>query len=246
MLLKLRQVSKAFRRGSRRVPALTAVSLELRAGELAAIWGGSRAGKTTLLRLLAGIERPDEGAVLYQGRSLATLSEDELADYRLSELGCVWTNWSPLPGYSAGEYVALPLLGRGLGRRRSMLRARELLGRIGAADCVEAGLDRLSDGERLRIALAQALIRQPRVLLADEPMANLDPLERSAILALLDAEVRDRGVAVLATATHALDLVGASPTYSLSAGRLLGAPPDEPGGRLIDFPTSAAASHERP
>jgi putative ABC transport system ATP-binding protein len=243
MLLRLESATRTYRRGSQLVRALRGVSLELRAGELVAVWGGGRAGKTTLLRLLAGIERPDEGTVLYQGRSLGAMSEDELADYRLSELGCVWTVWSPIPGYSVVEYVALPLLGRGLGRR-SRLRARETLSRVGAGDCADAPMNQLSDGERLRVALAQALVREPRLLLADEPMANLDPLERSSIFDLFDAEVRERGVTVVATATHVMDLLGATATYSLVDGRLIASGRDDGGGRVIDFPRVSAASHE--
>jgi ABC-type lipoprotein export system ATPase subunit len=236
MLVHVEHVAKTYRRGQRFVRALTDVSFEVRAGEFAALWGPGRSGKTTLLRLLAGIERPDSGTVVYRGRDLGGLSQDERADYRLFEVGCVWASWSPIAGYSVVDYVALPLLGARLGRKRAAVRAREMLERVGAGDSADAGLTQLADGERLRVGLAQALVREPRLLLADEPMANLDPLERGSILEVLGAEARERGVAVLATATHAMDLLGASPTYSLTAGRLLASERGEPGGQLVDFP----------
>jgi ABC-type lipoprotein export system ATPase subunit len=232
-LLELDRVSKRFRRGAGSIVALDDVSLALEPGDSMAIWGGSNSGKTSLLRVAAGIEAPDSGTVRFDGRELAGLSKRELARLLLSEIGCVWRSLGAPRGLAVIDQVALPLLRHGdsHGARK---RAAEALRAAGVADAADASWHELADGDRARVRIAHALVRQPRLVLADEPTANLNVVEREQLLGMLDGLTRERGVAVLMTAPDAPDTLRSHRLASLDRGQLI--EPDREQGRVIPFP----------
>jgi putative ABC transport system ATP-binding protein len=196
-MLRLDRVTKRF--GERTV--LNAVSLEVAAGEYVAVIGESGIGKSTLLNVVAGLEPVDEGSIFFDGAQLTRLDDDALAQIRRDKCGFVFQAFHVLPHLSVEENVALPLLlrQRDLPERRS--RAHGAIAAVGLAGR-EASMPReLSGGELQRVAIARALVGDPRLVLADEPTGNLDPENARAVLALLRAQVKERGAAGILT-TH--------------------------------------------
>ncbi len=233
-LLSLDGVVKRYARGYREVQALDDVSLEVEGGDFVAIWGGSRSGKTTLLRVAAGIESPDGGRVCFDGLDLAGLSRRARSRLLLTEIGCVWQAGRITRGLSVLDHVALPRF-KALSHAQARREAHDVLERVGVPQAASARWHELTDGERTRVALAHALIRRPRLLLADEPTANLNMIEREQVLGVLRSIAEQAGVAVIATAPDAPNLLQSHRLMSLDEGRLV-KPRSEQRGTLIDFP----------
>jgi putative ABC transport system ATP-binding protein len=239
--LTLESVSKAYRRGRGIQQALTDVSLTVSSGELVAVHGEPRSGKSTLLRIAAGIESPDRGLVRYDGRELARMGGRDLAEYRRDAVAWVAASGPSLPGYRARDYVALPALAAGASVRGARSAADEALQLAGAGGCADAGLDELSDTEARCVAIAQALVRRPRMLLADEPVYGLGAVESRRILALFRTLVVERHFGVLVTATEASEVLGATHVVGLSGGgRMLDPTPDNVAA-VLEFPARASA-----
>lgn len=233
-LLSLEAVSKSYWRGPAEVRVLADASLDVHPGEFVAVWGKRGAGKTTLLRIAAGLETPDRGSVRFAGEDLSTLSENKHARLRRGEIG--WVRRSgPRSELGMLDYVALPLLIEH-GRRRAMARAGEALARVGISQCAAQHWDSLSDGERALVAIAHGVARAPRLLLVDDPTANLGLREREEILRLLRSLVEETKLAVLMTAPDMPTALGSHELRALSGGKLM-APPAEPGGEsnVIDL-----------
>lgn len=221
-LLAFDNVDKRFRRRSEReIVALDQVSLRVFAGDHLAVLGSPRSGKTTLLRVAAGIECPDAGSVRFMGRDLAAMSGRERTRLRRHEIGCIWAGLHCNQRVTALGHVALPLVSAGWARSRAISRAREYLRRVAADHCADALLDELSASELARVSIAQAVVREPKLVLADEPTDVLNSDERRAILAIMRSIARDANVAVLMTAGDAAGAVRATRFGSLKAGRLL-------------------------
>ncbi len=237
-VLGLEGISKRYVRGGRELSVLDGVSLELSRGEITGVFGASRSGKTTLLRIACGLERPDAGSVLVGGERLDRLSRAEHLELLRRRVGCVWgAEFWPV-GLSVLEQVALPLLLDGCERRRALRRARELMELFGAGRCEHVGLREVSDGERQRLALARALVSDPVLLLADSALANLSLLEQEQIMLRLVSLARERGLAVLVTDTGAGAVVGADSIFYLRGGQLIGADPGHRLGEVIELPSA--------
>jgi ABC-type ATPase involved in cell division len=218
-LLALDRVSKRYRRGLREVVALDEVSLELSAGEVVAVLGGARAGKTTLLRIAAGLEGADCGEVRFAGEPLSGMTRQARREVLRRRLGCVWAPDRSNRRLKVVDHVALPLIASGQRRRGALARAYESLHEVSAERCAEALLSELSRSEFVRVSLAQALIRGPELLLADESADTLDMRERSEVLQILHGAAA-RGVAVLLTTREASAVRGSTRCVSLSDGQL--------------------------
>ncbi len=175
------------------------MDLEVPAGQFLAVVGPSGGGKSTLLHLLGGIDRPTSGAVSVGGRDLGALSDEELTLYRRREAGLVFQFFNLLPHITVRENVELPLALDG--RADAARRAQELLDRVGLLPRAGAHPYELSGGEMQRVAIARALSSGARLLLADEPTGNLDSANGEQVLALLDEIRRERGVTLI-LATH--------------------------------------------
>ena len=185
--------------GAQPVVALEDVDLEVAPGEFLGIVGPSGGGKSTLLHLLGGIDRPTSGAILVGGRNLGALSDEELTLYRRRESGLVLQFFNLLPHITVQENVELPLALDG--RSDAAPRAEELFDRVGLLSRAASHPYELSGGEMQRVAIARALSSGARLLLADEPTGNLDSGNGEQVLALLDEIRRERGV-TLVLATH--------------------------------------------
>ncbi len=181
------------RYGSRTV--LDGTSLEIAAGEVAAIVGESGTGKSTLLNLIAGLDLPDAGSVRVGGTDLATLSDDARTELRRVRLGFVFQSFLVLPHLSVLQNVELPLVLAGVAPAERAARARELLAAVGLGARAASMPRELSGGEMQRVAVARALVHRPVLVLADEPTGNLDPDTAGVVLDTLLAELRSRGAA---------------------------------------------------
>ena len=191
-------VSKSYRRGDELVHALRLVSLTLARGEAVALVGPSGCGKSTTLNLVAGVDRPDEGAVIVAGTDLARAAENELVRARRRAIGIVFQSFHLMPHLTVEENVALPLA---LDGRRDAARVLALLRRVGLEHRLRHFPAELSGGEQQRTAVARALVHRPAVVLADEPTGALDSASGAAVLALMDELRREEGSALL-LATH--------------------------------------------
>jgi putative ABC transport system ATP-binding protein len=237
-LLRLESAGKSFWRGPNELPVLHDVSLEVHAGDLVAIYGQRSSGKTTLLKLAAGFETPDTGRILFDGEDLSRLSRRALARVQRERIG-----WVERAGPHSRElpmrmYVALPLY-RTLGPREAERRAVAALTRVGADGCADQCWDDLSDTARMLVAIAHALVRQPELLVVDDPTAGLGIVDRERVVGLLRSAAEDGGVGVLMAVPDLPAMLHAHEVRSLSRGRLL-APtePPEREGTVVEFPRS--------
>lgn len=205
-ILSAREVRREYRMGRSPVLALDGVSVDVRAGEFLAILGTSGSGKSTLLNLLGGLDRPSSGDVLFEGKSLGTLSPSEMASYRRSKVGMVFQSFNLISSMSAWENVALALAFSGVARKTRRERAVALLAKLGLAERAEHRPTELSGGEQQRVSIARALANDPRVLLADEPTGNLDSVRAEEVLGILKRLQSEGKTVVLIS--HDRELVG--------------------------------------
>lgn len=245
-MLSFERVCRSYRRGARLVEALRDVSFELEPGELVAIHGGMRAGKSTLLRIAAGHERPDSGAVRYRGMDLAQMSVAELARYRRSEVGLAECHDRALEHLAVRDYVALPLMASGRSPRAGRHVASRVLERVGLDLSGEERVAELSEQERWRVELAHVLVREPKIVLADEPVVAADAnfIESAEILELLLSIARDDGCAVMVSAAKAPAAMRATQIIGLDRGQMTTA--QKPGGEVVHFPTIGAERRHVP
>jgi putative ABC transport system ATP-binding protein len=222
-MLELEGVVKHYRAGGERVRAVDGVSLCVAAGEIVAVQGPSGSGKTTLLLLIAGLLRADAGTIRFAGGDVSALSDDQVSDYLMRDVGFIYQSCRLMPKVSALENAALKLLGGGMGPREAKREALPWLERLGLADRLERAPEQLSGGERQRVAIARALSGDPRLILADEPTGNLDSARSVETIQLLAGLAHERGAAVVLV-THDAEAARLSDrAYTLRDGRLLGA-----------------------
>lgn len=191
IVLSLTGLVKSYRPG--RPPVLDGIDFELRSGEYVAIMGESGVGKSTLLNIMAGLDRPDRGRVEVAGVDLATLDDDAATLVRRHELGFVFQAFHVLPYLTVYDNVALPLDLVDTSRVERDQRVEAMLAAVGLADSGPRYPRELSGGELQRVAIARALVHRPRLLLADEPTGNLDPKSAAQVLDLLARQVRAQG-----------------------------------------------------
>jgi len=237
-LLRLESVSKAYMRGPRELRVLKDVSLDVHPGEFVGIYGQRASGKTTLLRVAAGFEPPSDGTVSFDGTDLAGLSRNRRARLHREEIGWVERAGPQSAGLVMRVYVALPLY-RTVGPVEAQRRALAVLSKVGAADAADARWSSLSDTARTLVAIAEALVRGPRLLVVDDPTAGLGIIDRERVVGLLRSAAEDGGLGVLMAVPDLPAMLHAHEVRSLSRGRLL-APADPPpsGGNVVEFPGS--------
>jgi putative ABC transport system ATP-binding protein len=203
-LISVRGLRKTYRIGEQVVHALDGLDLDIEQNEYAALMGPSGSGKSTLMNVLGCLDTPTAGTYRLNGREVAGMTADELADIRNREIGFVFQTFNLLPRYTALENVALPLIYAGVGRSDREARAAEVLDQVGLGDRMDHKPNELSGGQRQRVAVARALVNRPSLILADEPTGNLDTATSMEIMALF-AAIHEAGNTVLIV-THEEDI----------------------------------------
>jgi putative ABC transport system ATP-binding protein len=198
---KLTGVTKLYRKGRRAVPAVQDLHLVIGDGEWLAVQGRTGHGKTTLLNLLGGLDRPDHGTVELDGTVLGALRESELTRLRAESVGFIFQTFNLVPTLSAAENVEAALIPLGIGQASRTTRVAAALASVGLADRAGHLPTELSGGQQQRVAIARALVKEPKVVLADEPTGNLDEDTRDDIVGLLEQLWREREL-TLVLVTH--------------------------------------------
>ena len=181
----LSRVEKSYQMDAVRVPVLKGIDLLIRPGNFTVVLGPSGSGKTTMLNMIGCIDRPDRGNVTVAGVDVNALSDDELSDFRASNIGFIFQSFNLIPVLTAFENVEYPLVLAGMPANRRRRRVGKLLDLVGLSDRAHNIPGQLSGGQRQRVAIARALARKPKLVMADEPTANLDSETGASILALM-------------------------------------------------------------
>jgi putative ABC transport system ATP-binding protein len=197
IMYKLTGVTKDYPKGRGAVSALRGVDLVIEDGDWLAIQGPTGHGKSTLLQILGGLDRPTAGIVDLDGQDLAAMRETQLTRVRAASIGFVFQTFNLIPTLSAQENVETALVPLGISTADRNARAARALAEVGLADRAKHVPSELSGGQQQRVALARALVKEPKVLLADEPTGNLDEDTRDEILVLLEKSWRDRALTMV-------------------------------------------------
>ncbi|QWV94397.1 ABC transporter ATP-binding protein [Geomonas oryzisoli] len=196
-IVRIRNLTKAYRRGTQLIPVLTGINFDIARGEFVALMGPSGSGKSTLLNLIAGIDSADEGSILVGDVEITRLGESDLARWRAGSVGFIFQFYNLIPVLTAFENVELPLLLTHLNRRERREHVEAVLNVVGLADRMDHYPSQLSGGQQQRVAIARAIVTDPEILVADEPTGDLDRASAEEILQLMDRLVREFGKTVI-------------------------------------------------
>lgn len=216
----LKQVCKTYHLDAVDVPALSDISLEIRDNCFTVISGASGSGKTTLLNLIGCIDRPDSGELLVAGEAVQKMSDDALSDFRARHLGFIFQNFNLLPVLTAYENIEYPLIMTKMPAPQRKARVLALLDAVGLADRAQNRPSQLSGGQRQRVAIARALATAPKLILADEPTANLDSQTGAAIIALMRKMQREQQTSFVFSSHDPHVLAEADDAVFISDGRI--------------------------
>jgi putative ABC transport system ATP-binding protein len=245
-MYQLTDVTKLYARGRHTVPAVRDLTLMIGGGEWLAVQGRTGHGKSTLLNLLGGLDRPTSGTIEFDGRDLARIREDQLNRLRAESIGFIFQTFNLIPTLSAAENVEAALIPLRVGGTERHRRVAAALESVGLSDRARHLPSELSGGQQQRVAIARALVKEPTVLLADEPTGNLDEDTRDEIINLLEKLWRDRRL-TLVLVTHDTAIANRAQRVGLmSKGRLTVYPAGRhaPAGSMAD--TSATSSSDEP
>lgn len=220
-MLELSKISKTYGVGEATVVALRDVSLIIEEGEFTAFAGSSGSGKTTLLNLIGGLDLPSSGEVRLQGQNLAELSSRKLADLRRQKLGFIFQTFNLLPVLTGLENVEYPLLRMGLDSKELKKRSLEALSRVGLTPVMHHRPNQMSGGQRQRVAIARAMVHHPKIILADEPTANLDKKTAADIISLMQSLNQESGVTFLFSTHDPMIMKAAKKIIRISDGQLV-------------------------
>jgi putative ABC transport system ATP-binding protein len=196
-MYELSGVTKDYQKGRATVHALSGVDLEIEDGEWLAIQGPTGHGKTTLLQILGGLDRPTSGVVDFDGQDLAALRESQVTSVRAHSIGFIFQTFNLIPTLNAQENVETALVPLSIGKSEREAKAAQALADVGLADRAKHLPSELSGGQQQRVAIARALVKRPSVVLADEPTGNLDEGTRDEIIGLLEKLWRDYGITLI-------------------------------------------------
>ena len=197
VIVEIKNLYKSYRRGDQILPVLTDISLDIDEAEFLALMGPSGSGKTTLLNLIAGIDKADRGVIRVGGVEITTLSENELALWRASNVGFIFQFYNLIPVLTAFENVELPLLITGLPKGERRAHAEMALGVVNLTDRMDHRPGQLSGGQQQRVAIARAIVTDPSILVADEPTGDLDRVSAIEVLQLMERLVHELGKTII-------------------------------------------------
>jgi putative ABC transport system ATP-binding protein len=204
LVIQIDGVTKLYKMGEETIHALRGVALQIRRNEYLAIMGPSGSGKSTLMNMLGCLDTPTAGHYDFNGKNVAHMVDDELADIRNREIGFVFQTFNLLPRSNALHNVELPLIYAGVSRHERLERARQALTDVGLGDRMHHRPNELSGGQRQRVAIARALVTRPSIILADEPTGNLDSKTGVEIMELFE-HLYERGNTIIVV-THEEDI----------------------------------------
>jgi putative ABC transport system ATP-binding protein len=213
-MYELKKLSRVYPKGRGKVTALKGVDLVIQDGEFLTVQGPTGHGKTTLLLLLGGLEKPTSGSVVFDGRNLGALPESQLVDVRARNFGFVFQNYNLMPTLTAAENVEAALVPLRISTPERRARSLAALDDVGLADRAGHFPSELSGGEQQRVAIARALVKEPKVILADEPTGNLDEVTRAEIVALMVKLWHERGMTMVVV-THDTQVARQAPRTAL-------------------------------
>lgn len=200
-LLRIKDIRRRFMLGETAIDALHGVSLDIHASEFLAVWGPSGSGKSTLMNIIGLVDAPTAGEVWFDGEDTRKLKDDAITDFRGKKIGFVFQSFNLVPVLSALENVMLPLQIQGVAEAAARERAAQALIDVGLENFKNQRPDKLSGGQRQRVAIARALVVEPRLIIADEPTANLDSENSTMIIDLMRQMNRSKSVTFVFT-TH--------------------------------------------
>lgn len=203
-IIKISEISRVYQIGSETIYALRKVDLSIFKNEYVALMGPSGSGKSTLMNILGCLDTPSTGEYVLNNNSVATMSDNELAEVRNKEIGFVFQTFNLLPRSTTLENVALPLVYAGLPKAEREARAKEVLEQVGLGNRMNHKPNELSGGQRQRVAIARALVNKPAIILADEPTGNLDSKTSVEIMGLFE-EIHKKGNTIILV-THEEDI----------------------------------------
>jgi lipoprotein-releasing system ATP-binding protein len=203
--IRVEHLKKSYHDADRELTVVDDLSVTFPAGRSIAIVGRSGVGKSTLLHLLGGLDRPTSGQVIIEGVSISSLADEPRSAFRGKNVGFVFQSHHLLPEFCALENVAMPLIIAGEKERNAMQLAAEMLGRVGLSERLKHRPGELSGGEQQRVAIARAIVTKPRIVLADEPTGNLDFETAKSVQALLLEVLKEIGCTLIIV-THSLEL----------------------------------------
>ncbi|MCD8362545.1 MAG: ABC transporter ATP-binding protein [Lachnospiraceae bacterium] len=206
-VIRVKNLYKIFRVGDEKVRALNGVDLTIRRGEFCAIVGTSGSGKSTMLNMLAGLEKPTKGEVIVAGEHLERMSENELVRFRREKVGFIFQSFNLLPTMNAVENVALPLTFRGVDKKTREAKAEKMLKLVGLSTHVKHRPTEMSGGQQQRVGVARALVLDPEIIFADEPTGNLDSRTSEEVLGLMRRVVQENNQTMVMV-THDRHLAG--------------------------------------
>jgi putative ABC transport system ATP-binding protein len=209
-LVEIHNVTKRYHKGGETITPLDDISLEIEDGEFVSLMGASGTGKSTLLNLIASIDRPDSGTITVAGTDITKLSRTALARWRAANIGYIFQTHNLIPVLSAYENVELPLLLLPMSRAERQKRTQIALEAVGLADRADHYPRQLSGGQEQRVGVARAIVTHPKVVVADEPTGNLDDDTSLQILRLLDRLNKELGVTLLMV-THDAEVGATAP-----------------------------------
>jgi putative ABC transport system ATP-binding protein len=219
-IYQLAGVSKTYRKSGRDILAVRELDLDIRTGEWLAVQGKTGHGKTTLLQLLGGLDRPTRGRVAFSGQDLAAAPETQVRKVRASSFGFIFQTFNLVPTLTAHENVEAALIPLGVHHAERHARVAAALDSVGLGDRAQHLPGELSGGQQQRVAIARALVKEPKVLLADEPTGNLDEDTRDEIIALLDTLWRERRLTLVLVSHDSSVVSRAQRIGVMSRGRL--------------------------
>jgi len=204
-MIRIEGLTKKYRLGQEIITALDNVSLEIAVGEFLCILGTSGSGKTTMLHIMAGLERPTRGSVFIKDINLSKMKEKNMPIFRRKYMGFIFQSYHLIPSLTAIENVSLPLIFGGAATKERSKRARDMLVQVGLQDRLKNRPTEMSGGQQQRVSIARALINDPKIVFADEPTGNLDTKTSSEIMGILTKKVKASGTTLIMV-THDLEI----------------------------------------